>query len=300
MSAKKKHPIQTLVGYGLALLLAISLTVGCGLALMDHLLTDQALHEGVALDARVLDAQAERVEGTVRALAETYHFMPETVLDIAAKESLEAYGRDMVAWWMGLTREHSETEAPFPDTAAIEEAVREDELFRESTEDFMRRSIARDEIAYPIGQAMREAVMPLRVSLISLGAPKIKERVDIPRVMSLLGMARTGAFALAGACLALMMALLGKRRWLFASAGLAASFILMAAVTVIAVTANLPGAMAMYSSVLSLQLGVLMEALAMPVLLAEGVVLLAALLLLLPMLLGRKEVYRGRHERKES
>ena len=299
MSAKKRtQPLQTLLGYVLALLMAASLTVGCGLALVNRLLTDQALHERVALDERVLDAQTERVEGTVRSLAETYHFAPEAVLGMAARESLEAYGREMVAWWMGLTREHAATEAPFPDTAAMEEAVREDALFRESTEEYMRRSIARDDIAYPIGLTMQEAVMPLRVSLISLAVPRVKERVNVPGLINFLGTARTAALALAAMFMTLTLLTLGRRRWLFASAGLMATFILLMAATVIVAIADLPGAMAVYSPLLSLELNILMGALTKPVLLAEGAILLTAILFALLMAGGRKDAFRGRHERK--
>ena len=301
MSAKREtRPLQTLFGYVLALLLTVSLTAACGLALINKLLTDQALHERVALDPRVLDAQTERVEGTVRALAETYHFAPETVLGMAARKSLEAYGREMVAWWMGLTREHAETEAPFPDTAAMEEAVREDALFRESTEDYMRRSVARDDIAYPIGLAMQQAVMPLRVLLLSLAVPKVKERVDVPRLMSLMSTAPTAALALAAVFMALLLLTQGRRRWLFASAGFMASFILLAAVTAMVATADWPGAMAAYSPLLSLQLSVLLGVLAPPVLLTEGVILLAAIMLLLPLLRVRGKAYHSRHERKRA
>lgn len=299
MTVKKgTHPIQALLGYVLALLLAVSLTAACAAALIYGLLTDQALHERVALDARVLDAQAERVGETVAALAEEYHFAPETVLGMISRESLEAYSRDMVVWWMGLTREHPEPEAPFPETGDIEAAVREDELFMESTEDFMRRTVARDEIAYPVGLAMQEAVMPLRVSLIALGLPKVAERVDIPRIIRLLGTARTALFALAAALMALVLLTQGKRRFLFGSAGLMAALILLAAMTVAVIAAELPGALAAYSALLSLQLSVLMGALALPVLLTEGAIALGAVLLLLLALLRREAAYRGRHERK--
>ena len=303
MSTKKQprpiRALQGILGYVLALLLAVSLAGACGLTLMNRLLTDQALHERVAQNERVLDAQMERVEGSIRMLAEKYHFAPESVLGVDIKGSLEAYGREMVAWWMGLMGERPDTEAPFPDTRAMEEAIRVDELFCESTEDFMRRTIARDEIAYPIGLAMREAVTPLRISLFSLAMPMITARVDIPSLISLLGTAQTGLFALSAVLLILVLVTQGKRRFLLSSAGLLAAFVLLAAMTAAVAAADLPGAMAEYSSMLSLQLGILLRELTAPVLLAEGVLLLAAVLMMLPVALKREKAYRGQHERKE-
>lgn len=293
--------LQGLLGYVLAVLLTVSLTAACGLALVNSLLTDQALHERVAQDERLLDAQMSRIGETVREMAQKHSFTPEAALEVISHEHLAAYNREMAAWWMGLTREHPLMDAPLPDTAAIEEAIREDELFRENTSDYLRRTIARDDVAYPIGLAIREAVMPLRVSLIAIVMPKVAERVDIPALVRLPGMARTALFVASGVLLALMLLTLGKRRWLFASAGFMAAFALMAVMT--AAAGRMPGAMAEYSTLLSLQLTVLMGRLTLPVLMTEAAVLLAAILFLALSLAGRGgrgEAYRGKHERKNA
>ena len=284
MSEKKQgrllRALQGAAGYALALLLALLLAAACVLTLAEQLLTNQELHERVALDGRVLDAQSARVEEAVRELAKEYHFAPEAALDLASQENMAEYGREMVAWWMGLMGEEPDTEAPFPDTSAVEEAVRADELFCESTEVFMRKSIARDEVAYPIGLAVQESVMPLRMSLISLGLPEVAARADIPALFGLLGTAKTVLFGLSAALLILLLLTQGRRRFLFGSAGLMAAFVLLAVMTAALAAADLPTAMTEYSPILALQLGILLGELTAPVLLAEGAVLLLGALLL--------------------
>ena len=284
MSAGKRsrplRALQGIVGYLLALLLTLSLVATGAVALLHQLLTDQALHERVAQDERVLDQQLARVEETVREMAERYHFAPSSVMDGINRESLKQYNRELVAWWMGLMAEHPSVEAPLPDTEAMEEAIRADELFRENTSEFVRRSIARDDVAYPISVAMREAAMPLRVSLVALGMPKLAERVDIPELMGLVGTARTALLALCGLLLLLTLLTQGRRRWLCVSASLLAAFILAAAVTALTAAADLPGQLGVYSPMLSLQLSILMRALAGPALMAEGALLLAGALTL--------------------
>lgn len=303
MNARRKtrpaRALQSVLGYVLAVLLAVSLAAACVLTLVSALLTDQALHERVAQDRRVLGAQSVRIGEMVSEMAERWSFAPETVLDVLAQEGLEAYNREIVGWWMSLMGEEPSLEAPLPDTEAMEEAVRADELFRENTSEFMRRTIAQDDVAYPIAKAMREIVMPLRVSLISLGMPKVLERVDMPRLIGLLGTAKAALFALAAVLLLLILFTQGKRRWVRASAGVTAAFIVLAVLTVLA--ARAPAAIAEYSQILSLQAGVLASVLAAPVLLTEAGILLAGVLLLLPALLKkREEAYHGRHERKRA
>lgn len=284
MSAGKRsrplRALQGIVGYLLALLLTLSLVATGAVALAHQLLTDQALHERVAQDERVLDQQLARVEETVREMAERYHFAPSSVMDGINRESLKQYNRELVAWWMGLMAEHPSVEAPLPDTEAMEEAIRADELFRENTSEFVRRSIARDDVAYPISVAMREAAMPLRVSLVALGMPKLAERVDIPELMGLVGTARAALLALCGLLLLLTLLTQGRRRWLCVSASLLAAFILAAAVTALTAAADLPGQLGAYSPMLSLQLCILMRELAGPALMAEGALLLAGALTL--------------------
>ena len=277
MSAKKARRwprlMRGLLGYGLTLLLTASLVLACVLTLAEALLTDRALHERVALDDRVIDIQVARIDGEIRALAETHRFAPETVLELISQDYVRDYGREAVAWWMGLLTGESPAEAPFPDTSAIEEAVKADELFRENTEDFMRRAVARDEIAYPMGKTLQQTVLPIRVSLVSLAMPELTEQVDVAALLGLLGRVRSWLCMAAVAFLALLMLTQGERRCLYGSAGLLAADVLLIAMTACAALAKLPQAMVEMSAILSLQLSVLLEAL-LPVVLAVEIALL--------------------------
>lgn len=280
--SKRRWPrmAQGLVGYLLTLMLAVSLTGACMLTLMHRLLTDQALHERVALDDLVIDAQMTRMEEEVGALAQAYGFAPETAMAQLTRESVQAYGRDIVAWWMGLMGERPELEAPFLDTSALENAVRADELFRESTEEYMRRAVARDDVAYPIAKTLRETVMPVRVSVIGLMVPEVLERVDVPRLIRVLGDGVIGLYGLSAALLALVLMSQGRNRCIYGSVGLLAADVLLVVMTAAVFLADLPGAMAALSAALSLQLALLERALLPGVLLAEGALLLGGAVLL--------------------
>ncbi|MCH5287343.1 MAG: hypothetical protein J1E43_07970 [Christensenellaceae bacterium] len=295
-----KRILQGLLGYVLALMLTVSLTGACVTALTLRLLTDEGLHERVATDKRVTASQLDRVEATVHELAETYHFAPETVLDLLTHEQLEAYGREVAAWRMSLLSASPLSEAPFPDTYDIEEAVREDEQFRDATDELMRRTVARDDVAYPISKVLQEAAMPVRVSLISLAIPMISDRVSIPALIGRLGMLRTVLCSASVFLLALLLLSQGKKRLLFGSASLLATFVLLAVMTAGTLIANLPGAVASLSPLLSLQLSVLQGALMPSVLLTEAALLLVGALMLLLCLKQPRKPYQGRHERNRS
>ena len=288
-----KKVLQALLGYILALMLTVSLTGACVLSLTNRLMTDQALYARIASDEQVTTAQLARVETTVHRLAETYHFAPETVMDLLSGEQLAAYGQDMAEWWTALLSGTVMTEAPFPDTNAITEAVMTDEQFVASTDSFMLRTVARDNIAYPIGKAIQGAAMPVRVSLLMLAMPRIEKRLDIPALLGQLGALRIILWAASGALLAVLLLTQGAYRLPTVSAGLLASFVLLAGLTAAVLIADLPGAVAGLSPILSLQMSVLLRALLPGMLLMEAALLAVGLTLLALACRGRRERARA-------
>lgn len=288
-----KKVLQALLGYLLALMLTFSLTGACALTLMNRLLTDQALYTRLAADEQVTAAQLARLETTVHQLAETYHFAPETVMNLLSGEQMAAYGQDMAAWWTGLLSGAVMPEAPFPDTNDIVEAVMADEQFVASTDAFMLRTVARDNIAYPIGKTMQGAAMPVRVSLLMLAMPRIEERLDVPTLLGQLGALRIILWAASGVLLALLLLTQGKYRLPTVSAGLLASFVLLAGVTVALLIADMPGAVAELSPILSLQISVLMRTLLPTLLLMEAALLVIGVVLLVLACRGRRERTRA-------
>jgi len=195
----------------LAFLLMLTLTLTCLAWQVNRVATDGDLHGKIATDSRITAMQMERVQRRVAELAGEYHFQEETAMQFVTAESLAEYSREAIAWWMGLLGEEPETEAPQWDTRELEQAIREDALFQEHTPSNMRRTTARDLIAYEIGVAVNRAVLPVRADILSLVMPKVLETVDVPVMMQYLAMAPM-LCAGASAVLALLILLVTLRR----------------------------------------------------------------------------------------
>lgn len=176
MPGKAAH----ILAWILTILLMLSLTAFCLTWQVNRMLTSPSLHESVALDRVVQQEQMARIEATVQELAQRYSFKPETVMNIVTGESVAQYNRDVVAWWMGLMGEEPVIDAPVWPTRGVEQAVREDELFKENTPTDVRRTTARDKIAYQVGQAVQKTVLPVRADILSLLMPKVLEKIDLP------------------------------------------------------------------------------------------------------------------------
>ena len=255
----------------LALLAALALVVCCAAMLANSLLASTSLYESVALDARVTDAQMARITARAEELAAKYGFAPQSVLSVVTQDSVTAYSREVIAWWMGLLGDEPVLEAPAYPTADIEAAVRADELFQASIPAVQQRTVARDSVAYEMGRAVSRAVLPLRTELIALVMPRLQERISLPVWMNRLAKL---PLVSAGTALGLMLMI-----WLFLrtrpdkAALYAGTALAGAALTVLGLTALLPllnlgGMAAELSDMLALQCGVLYKGLALRALLA--------------------------------
>ncbi len=262
----------------LTLLLTLCLTMTCLGWQAARVLTDASLHEGVALDSRVQSAQMARIEEKVAQLAADYAFQPETIMSLIDEESLADYNRQVTRWWMGLFQPEPELEAPSWDTSAMEQAVREDALFQESTAANMRRTIARDKVAYQAGQAIRRAVLPVRADILAALMPTVTERVNLPALAH--GVRLLPALCGAVACLAalLLLAVMHARlskAALYLGAGLGAAGLCTLGLCLMAGLPGISGLVGQVSSLLALQLKLLGGAL----LRQAGIFAAAALLL---------------------
>lgn len=256
MPGKAAH----ILAWVLTLLLTLVLTAGCLVWQVNRVLTDGELHQSVALDSRVQQAQMTRIETRVQELAESYFFQPETVMNLVTPESVAQYNRDVITWWMGLLGEEPVMTAPVWATRAVENAVREDELFKANTPTEVRRTTARDKVAYQVGQVVKKAVMPVRAELLSIFMPKLLEKVDLPvyvHYVSLLPVV-CGCAAL---ILALMLVLLMRRRiskaGLYMGAALGASGLCVLGLCGFCALLDIGGMVAEISSLLALQLDIL-------------------------------------------
>lgn len=252
------------VAHGLAwlftLLLTLCLTLTCLSWQAAHVLTDAGLHKSIALDSQVLSAQLARIEEKVNQLAEEYFFQPETVMTLVDEDALAEYNRQVISWWMGLFQPDAALDAPMWDTSAIEQAVRADALFMEHTAANMRRSIARDKVAYQVGLAVRRAVLPVRADILSALLPTVMERVNLPVLTQWVGRLPMlcGAASVAIALvLLLLMHVRPSKAALYIGAGLGASGMSVLGLYLIAALLDLGGLAGEISSLLAMQMGLL-------------------------------------------
>lgn len=243
------------------LLLTLCLTLTCLTWQAHRVLTDTALHESVALNDQVTQKQMARIEEKVIELAETYSFQPETVMALVDSEALAQYSREVIAWWMGLVQENPNLEVPGFDTDDIETAVREDVLFQENTAANMRRTIARDQVAYQVGLAIKRAVLPVRADILSAVMPKLTEKVNLPGLARLVALSPLLCGASAGMAALVLMLLMRKRlskAGLYIGAGLAAASLCAVGMLCLAGLLNIGGMIAEINSLLALQFNLLM------------------------------------------
>lgn len=232
-----------------------------------RLLTDKTLHESVALDSDVTDAQMVRITNMVEDLAKEQSFDPATVLALVTPEAVRDYNVEVIRWWMGLLQPDPGLTAPEWDAEAIQDAVRADPLFQEAVSSTLRRATARDKVAYPIAETIQSTVLPIRDQLVTLAMPKVLEKVDAPRLVSLaskLPLALMGvSVVLALLVLALMHRRLCKGGMYIGSALSAAGLLTLITLGVIALI-NPCAMIAQASSLLALQAGLLLKKLALP------------------------------------
>lgn len=292
MSKRMPGPFAHTLSVLLALLLTASLLCAALTLTMTRVLTDQGLHESVATDALVTQAQMDAITAKVEALAEAQSFQPETVTALITPEDLRAYNRTVVRWWMDLlTSPSSDVSAPEWDTQAIQAAVLEDPLFQEAHTPATRHTIARDQVAYAAGKEIQSVVLPLRTQLIGLAAKAAYDRVDVAahlEVFMQLPLWLAGVSVL----LVLLMLLTMHRRlckgWLYIGSALAAAGLLLLLLLLAIALANVPGLLRELSPLLALQVDLLLQALAIPTagMAAAGIVVGFGLI--------------GRHQRRMS
>lgn len=279
------------LAHTLAILLTflMTLTVFCAPLLWQgvRLLTDEALHESVALDSAVNDAQMVRITNTVEDLAAEQSFDPATVLALVTPEAVREYNVEVIHWWMGLLQPDPVLTAPEWDAEAIQDAVREDPLFQEAVSSTLRRATARDKVAYPIAAAIQSTVLPIRDQLVTLAMPKVLEKVtEKVDLYSLLDLAGKAPLALTGVSvlLALLVLALMHRRVckgvMYIGSALSAAG-LLTLITLGTVALINPCAMiAQASSLLALQAGLLLKKLALPLVIIAAAELIVGLVLI--------------------
>ena len=248
-----------------------------------RLLTDETLHESVALDSAVNDAQMVRITNMVEDLAAEQSFDPATVLALVTPEAVRAYNAEVIHWWMGLLQPDPVLTAPEWDADAIQDAVREDPLFQEAVPSTLRRATARDKVAYPTAEAIQATVLPIRDQLVTLAMSKVLEKVDLPALLTLAGRVPP-VLAGASALLALLVLALMHRRLckggMYIGSALAAAGLLTLMTIGAVALINPAGMIAQASSLLALQVGLLLKKLALPLVITAAAELAVGLALI--------------------
>ncbi|MGN0778819.1 MAG: hypothetical protein ACI4MJ_06700 [Aristaeellaceae bacterium] len=234
-----------------------------------RLMTDRQLHERVALDPAVTQAQMARITQAVEALAAEQSFAPSTVLELVTEDGVRAYNQEVIGWWMGLFQPDPVFAAPGWDPEPVQEAVRADALFQETVPATMRRTTARDQVAYPVAKAVQSAVLPLRSQLVTLAMPAVLAKVDAPRLLSLLEKAPlllAGVSVLLAGLILLVMHRRLCKGGMYIGSAMAASGLLTLLLIGGIVLLDPCGMVAQASSLLAMQLGLLGQQLAWPLL----------------------------------
>lgn len=246
----------------LTLMLMLLLTGMCLTWQVNRVLTDAPAHESVAADPRVRKAQMERIEAQVQELAQQYAFQPETVMALVTEESIARYNRDVIAWWTGLLGSEPVMNAPAWPTREVEQAVREDEAFKAATPAETRRTVARDKVAYQVGQIVKKTVLPVRADILSALLPQVLRRIDVPTYMHYLSLTPLLCGVAAAICALLLLLVMIRRLSkgaLYIGAALGASGLCVLGILTAFSLLGISGMTAELSGLLALQMDILME-----------------------------------------
>lgn len=274
---QKRHFFRHLVCAVLSFLLTASLLVTTMVGVVGMLLFDRGLHERTALSDAVIDAQMKRLTAEISEICDEYSVSEEMILPLVTRESVTAYNREVISWWMGMYQGGGVAPAPEWQAADLETAVREDEMFQSAVSSAQRKMVARDRVAPAIRKAISDAVLPVRDSLLSFAMAKIVERIDLAAYAGILYYAPLASLAVSALLTALICLVFKgrpRRRALWGSSPfMAAAFVVIGALALLALL-NIPAQVAEMSEILAMQVAALMRALYLRMALTSAVCLL--------------------------
>lgn len=152
------------------------------------------------------DMQQARIEQTADELTAAWGLSPQT-LTACVQDAAERYGAALAAWWTALWCD-AEADPLLPlyiDDAQERElvqAVKADAGFKAAAPEGQEHAIARDEIVYELDEAVCDAVLPLRRSIVELVTETAAGYLNLPMLRRA---ALLGAGALAGLALLLLL-----------------------------------------------------------------------------------------------
>ena len=268
MSKTRRTPAKAaqILGAVMAFLLALCVFATVLLGTADRVLTDRALHVGIATAPEVLAAERSYIDDVTDRLAEKYGFAKETVSGALDDAALTAYAGEVVDWWMGMLGEEPSMTAPAVELDELETALTEDPGLQAEVAAARLTKTVREKIIPELETAMTKAVLPVQSKVLAMGVAKVLKAVDVPRLVSLLHTWWPAAGA-AAVLLALLIALLmgGHHRWLWlAGSGILAGGLLTAGAGACVLAIRLTEQITELSPRMGLQVSLLLKELGTP------------------------------------
>lgn len=137
------------------------------------------IYKKIACSASITERQMTIINDRIDELSSEYGFDPASVRQLITYEGLRQYAGQCTEWWMNLLNGTGNDEAPVWPYENIMNAVREDENFTASVEKYEQRTVARDRIAVPLTNTIRNCVLCVRSELIDPLSDKVNERFDL-------------------------------------------------------------------------------------------------------------------------
>ena len=233
----------------LAALLAVICLLGAAALALFACVTTEFFAREVNAPQSLQQVQQARIDAQAAALNARWNLAPD-VLASVSEDAAHRQGEAVAAWWGDLWRDPDADLAPpaFLDSAAegaLVADIRKDAGFIALTDEAQRRAIARDDIAYALDEAVCDAVMPLRRSLLEMFLTLASDVVALPTLRMAVIM---GAGVLA--VLALVLMILARRAW---GSILVATALVMLGLAVPVLMLDVPGMLAQLSEIAALQ-----------------------------------------------
>lgn len=191
-------------------LLSILLLICAAAAGLIWFTTTDAFIRMAAAPESLVKKQQTRIDARAAEIASAWGLTPELLIgwcDNAAR----AQNEKVAAWWGALWND-SEAEKELPvyitdrEARSMVDAVMQDPGFSAVATYGQKKAMARDEVVYELDEAVCEAVVPLRMSMMNLAAQLAARNVNLPQLMGHVGKA-----AAVVAIVAVLLLLLARR-----------------------------------------------------------------------------------------
>ena len=177
MKGKKQSP--NLPARFFAWVLSIMLTMGISLTVLSYagvqLLTSPSLANQVAENEKVLNAQKEKIDETINALAAQYGISPDVIHEAFSEEELVELNHEMSDWWSRMMMEGKSDNVPEWSSYGIQDVIQE----YLSNQGIQEEAVFRDgvTISKKLEETVQESSLPVRGSLISRLFEYINQRI---------------------------------------------------------------------------------------------------------------------------